>query len=213
MRPPLIEGHIESVTEHGVICGWLRHSAWKAPSHVQVLHRDRIVAEAVARDFRRDLLMSGHGHGHYGFLARLRTALPPGPCRVVLHLPLVGVDAPMAVHVPNLAPARAATIEDLLRAAERWTTADLQLRPYCLDMARQHAAQGTPRFVDSAFRLMLERWPSPAEARSYAAALDAGRIGPQAVLEELLTSRERADMAPELASPYDPEFPFSAIEG
>ena len=193
--------------------GWLRHSAWRTPSQVQVMHRDRIVAEAVARDFRRDLLLGGHGHGHYGFWARLRVALPPGPCRVVLHLPLAGLDAPMGVRVPQLDPARAATVERLLHVAERWTTADLLRRPDCLDMEARHAAQGSARFTDSVFRFVLDRWPSPAEARSHIASLEAGRVGPQALLEELLTSGERADMAPELASPYDPEFPFSATEG
>ena len=118
---PLIEGHIETLTQEGVLRGWLRHSTAAQPSHVQVLHRQHVVAEAIAQDFRRDLLMGGHGHGHYGFLARLRVALPPGPCRVTLHLPRMGLDAPMAVRVPELAPARPATVEDLLQPADRWT--------------------------------------------------------------------------------------------
>lgn len=173
-----------------------------------MLHDGKVVAEAVARAFRADLLRAGHGHGHYGFHARLRAGLPPGPCGVMLHLPATGMGAPMAVNVPRLDPPRPARVEDLLRVAPGWTVADLVARPGCLDMPGQHARLGTARFVDAVYRFALERWPSAAESRLHESGLHAGRIEPEGLLLELLTGRERADMAPDLACPYDPEFPF-----
>ena len=190
--------------------GWLRDSTAASPCHVQVLHEGRIAAEALAREFRPDLLRSGHGHGHYGFHARLRFRLPEGRCGVALHLPHTGLSAPMALDVPALAPAAPASVESLLRTAAGWTVADLLGQPDCLNLSASHAAQGTPRFVDSVFRFALDRWPSPAEARLHAGNLQAGRLSPRDLLLDLLTSRERADMKPSLPSPYDPDFPFPA---
>ncbi len=193
--------------------GWLRDSRAAAPCHVRVLRDGDLLAEAVAREFRPDLLRTGHGHGHYGFRARLRRAVPPGRSGVVLNLPHADVSAPMGMEVPALEPQGLVPVEALLRTPEGWTVADLLASPGCLDMAASHAAMGTARFVDAAFRFALDRWPSPPEARLHAASLAAGRIGPQALLVELLTGRERADMDPGLPSPYDPEFPFTGLGG
>jgi hypothetical protein len=178
------------------------------PCHVQVRRGAGVVAEAIAQDFRRDLLLSNHGHGHYGFQARLRQTLPTGPSMLVLHLPALGLGVPMAIVVPDLRPPKRASVEALLRTPSGWTVSDLLARPTCLDMQGSHSALGTPRFVDAVFRFVLRRWPSPAEARLHAANLQANRVAPQALLVELLTGRERADMEGELLSPYDPEFPF-----
>ncbi len=196
-----------------MVHGWLRDSRTATPCHVQVLRDGRVLAEALAREFRSDLLQSGHGHGHYGFQARLRASLPEGACTLVLHLPRAGVSASMGIVVPKLDPPRPASVEQLLRTARGWTVADLLRRPSCLDMPGNFAAQGPPRFVDAVFRFVLDRWPSPAEARLHAAALLAGRLLPQELLVDLLTGRERADMPSELISPYDPDFPFAGPDG
>ena len=190
--------------------GWLRDSASPSACHVQVLHGGQLAAETIARDFRPDLLRSGHGHGHYGFRARLRKTLGQGRCHLVLHLPHTGLSASMAVDVPPREPVAPQTVEALLSVPPGWTGADLLARPDCLDLAGSLAAMGGARFVDGLFRFVLQRWPSPAEARLHAAALQLGRVTPHGLLVELLTCRERADMASGLASPFDPEFPFSA---
>ena len=192
--------------------GWLRDRAAAAPCHVQVMHGERLLAEGVADEFRPDLLQAGHGHGHYGFQARLREALPPGPSSVRLHLPRIGIAAAMAVTVPPLDAVRPCTVETLLAVVRQWTTADLLGRPACLDMGANCTAMGEARFVDGLFRFVLARWPSGAESRLHIGGLRAGRVKPADLLVELLSCRERADMAPELPSPYDPAFPFS-IEG
>ena len=193
-----------------VVHGWLRDSAAPRPCHVQVLHGGRLTAEAWASDIRLDLLRSGHGHGHHGFRARLRTPLPPGRCSLVLHLPHNGISASMAIVVPKLEGAKPQTVEALLAVPPVWQVGDLLERPDCLDMPRHLAAMGGPRFVDGLYRFVLNRWPSPAEARLNIGALQAGRVTPRALLVELLTCRERADMPPGLLSPFDPDFPFEA---
>jgi len=206
----MIEGHIETLGADGVVHGWLRESGQASPCHVQVVVRRQVVAEALALEFRPDLLRSGHGHGHYGFRARLRAALPPGRCGVELHLPRTGVSARLGMEVPRLALAGPARVEALLATAPGWTTQDVLAMPSCLDMPASHASLGTARFVDAVFRFAFDRWPSDAEARHHAGDLETGRIAPGGLLLELLGSRERADMEPALISPFHPDFPFPA---
>jgi len=205
----MIEGHIESLTPDGIVHGWVRDTGSAAPCHVQVLHGGVPVAEAMASGFRPDLLRAGHGHGHYGFRARLRSALPPGACGVALHLPLYGRSAPMGLTVPELDPQRPATVEALLATEPSWTVADLLAFPACLQAGANFGRMGAPRFVDSMYRFLLGRWPSAAEARLHADNLSRGRLTPQDFLMDMLRSGERADLGPCLASPFDPLFPFT----
>lgn len=209
----LIEGHIETVSAEGVVQGWLRDTSLARPCHIQVRHGADTVAEALAQDFRPDLLLAGHGHGHHGFAARLGHALPQGRASLVLHLPHTGLSAPMAVAVPPLTPGALRSVEDLLLVQPGWTAPDLLACASCLDWEAIHAGMGTPRFVDGLFRFVLERWPSAPEARLHGIALAHGRVSPQGLLIELLSGRERADMPPGLISPYDPDFPFPPAAG
>ena len=62
--------------------------------------------------------------------------------------------------------------------------------------------------MDAVFRFAYARWPSPAELRMNVDSLRAGRVSPRALLMECLGSRERADMDPSLAAPFDPDYPF-----
>jgi hypothetical protein len=205
----MIEGHIESLSPDGIVHGWLRDTGYVAPSHIQVLHGDRLVAEAMASVFRPDLLRAGHGHGHYGFAARLRYPLPPGPCGVALHLPRHGSSAPMALHVPPLAPPQPVTVERLLAPEPGWTVADLLAAPACLDADANFRRMGAPRFVDALYRFVFDRWPSKAEARLHTDNLLRCRLTPQDLLVDLLASGERADLGPDLISPFDPLYPFT----
>jgi hypothetical protein len=205
----MIEGHIESLSPDGRVHGWVRDTGSLAPCHVQVLHCGEVVAEAMAAHFRPDLLRAGHGHGHHGFAARLRRPLPPGPCGVALHLPRYGRTAPMGLHVPTLDSPAAATVESLLAVQPSWTVADLLAFPACLDAAGNLSRMGTPRFVDAMYRFVLGRWPSRAEARLHTDNLDRVRLTPQDFLIDLLRSGERADIGPDLLSPFDPIFPFT----
>ena len=156
---------------------------------------------------RADLLRAGHGHGHYGFHARLRHPLPRGPCDVLLHLPHAGVSAPMRVEMPALEPRRA-SVEALLGRQPGWTTSDLVAHPDCVDAEATYARLGPERFVDAVFRFVLARWPSHAELRMNADSLRANRVSPRALLLECLCSRERADMDPFLPAPFESDYPF-----
>jgi hypothetical protein len=205
----LIEGHIESLTSDGVVHGWVRDTDSLTPCHMQVLHAGDIVAETMAARFRPDLLRAGHGHGHYGFAARLRRPLSQGRCNVALHLPLHGRTAPMGLVVPPLAAATPSVVETLLAPPPSWTVEDLLAAPACLDAAGNCQRLGTRRFVDAAYRFVLDRWPSLAETRLHTENLDRGRLGPQDFLLDLIGSRERTDRGPYLPSPFDDDFPFT----
>ncbi len=206
--PPLIAGLLETVSPSGVVAGWACDAARPGACRVQVMLGGLMLAEAMADRFRSDLLHAGRGHGHYGFAARLRRPLPRGPATLALHLPECGVTAPMAVSVPDLEAPRLLTVEALLESPDGWTTSDLLAVPACLDMAGHAARLGHARFVDAVFRFVLARWPSDAESRMNVDSLDVGRITPEALLLDVLRSRERADMPPRLPSPWAPDFPF-----
>ena len=205
----MIEGHIESLTQDGVVHGWVRDTESLNACHVQVLHNNEILAEAMAARFRADLLRTGHGHGHYGFAARLRRSLPQGRCSVALHLPRLGRTAPMGLVVPALTAAAPVAVEALLASPPSWTAADLLASPGCLDAAGNCRRLGTRRFVDAGYRFVLDRWPSKSETSLHTDNLDRGRIGPQDFLLDLIGSRERADRGPYLPSPFDDIFPFT----
>jgi len=204
----MIEGHIETLSADGIIHGWVRDTDSARPCHMQVLWNGRIIAEAMGDRFRPDLFARRLGHGHYGFQARLRQTLPPGPCGVIMYLPRTGISAAMGLTVPPLAPSKPATVETLLLMQAEWRPADLLASPGCLDMDANLARMGSPRFVDGVFRFVLGRWPSAAEARLHTESLAAGRITAGGLLIELLQSRERADIEAPLLSPFDTDFPF-----
>lgn len=204
----LIQGQIDHLTPAGIVTGWVRDARSQLACLVQIRLAGAVLAEAVADLFRPDLLRAGQGHGHYGFRAQLRQALPPGPCRVELHLPETGTTAPMPLRVPPPLPAGPVRVEALLARPDGWSTQDLLDHPACLDMAASHAALGTPRFVDAVFRFVFARWPIAAEARMNTESLAAGRITPAGLLAECLSSRERAGMPPGLPHPFAADFAF-----
>jgi hypothetical protein len=205
----MIEGHIESLTADGVVHGWVRDTDSLSPCHMQVLFQGEIVAEAMAAIFRADLLRTGHGHGHYGFGARLRRVLPQGRCSVAMHLPAHGRTAPMGLVVPPLTLSGPVAVEYLLATPPSWTVDDLLAAPTCLDAVGNRTRLGTPRFVDGAYRFVLDRWPSKAESTLHTENLERGRLSPQDFLVDLLGSRERADLGAILPSPFDDAFPFT----
>ncbi len=207
----MIEGHIEAVLPEGIVVGWVRDTQDPVPCQLRLRHGGRVVAEARASVFRADLLRGGHGHGHHGFRARLTAPLPGGACSIAVTLMRQGQTVPMGVVVPELRAARACRVERLLRPAPAWHAADVLARPECLKLDANRAAMGTPRFVDCLFRFALDRWPSDAESQVHVRDLDHGRIGAQALLAELLSSRERADMPGALVGPLDPAFPFVLV--
>jgi hypothetical protein len=210
----MIEGFLESLTEAGIFTGWLRDTDDPAPVIVEVREigahgAGNTVAHAVASAFRADLLRAGHGHGHYGFRARLLTALPAGPCGFELHLPRHGQGVRTRLAVPQLTLPGMLRVEVLLRPDPAWTVADLLPALRCLSLPAQLATLGTARFIDAAYRFALQRWPEPGEAAAYSLALAQGGATADDVLHELLTSRERVDLGPGLISPWDPAYPFA----
>jgi hypothetical protein len=167
-----------------------------------------VVAETVADAFRPDLLRQGHGHGHYGFRARLRRDIPAGPVDAMLFLPEKRSGIRVRLAVPPLQPRAVARVEALLREEAGWTAAHLLAHPDCLALDASLAAMGTARFLDAVFRFALHRWPEAAEAAVYGQALESHDVSPQALLVELLSSRERSELPDALVSPWHPEFPF-----
>jgi hypothetical protein len=205
----MIEGTVEELTSGGVFRGWLRDTRDPVPALVQIRLHGQVVAEALASAFRADLLRGGHGHGHYGFLARARTSLPPGPARFEIYLPRHEQGIPVRLTVPAIPPPAALPVEALLRPEPAWTVAALAAALPCLDLPAQREAMGSARFVDVCFQFALRRWPLPDEAAVYVQAIDEGGTSPAAFLAELLASRERADLGEALASPWDATFPFA----
>ncbi len=210
----MIEGTVESLNEHGLFTGWLRDTEDPDPVMVEVRYEGRLVAQAVAASFRADLLRGAHGHGHYGFRAQIAVALPPSaahaPALFELFLPRHGQGVRTRLQVPQLNLARGTNVEQLLRAELAWTAPDLLPHLACLSLPRHHAAMGTARFIDCAYRFALSRWPSRAERQVYSRALQEGGLSAEAFMAELLASRERQDLQPALASPWDATFPFAA---
>ncbi len=212
----MIEGTVESLDEHGLFTGWLRDTEDPDPVMVEVRHEGRTVARAVAASFRVDLLRGGHGHGHYGFRAHLQAKLPPiahaaaaqQPALFELFLPRHGQGVRTRLAVPLLEAPPGRSVEQLLQGEPAWTTADLLPHLDCLNLAAHHTAMGTARFIDAAYRFALARWPSVAERQVYSRALQESALPVEALIAELLASRERQDLPPALPSPWDATFPF-----
>ncbi len=202
---------MESVSGDGVFRGWLRDTRDPVPALVQIRLGDQVVAAALAAAFRPDLLRGGHGHGHYGFLARAQVALPAGVARFEIFLPRHGQGIPVRLDVPVIPPAAPVPVEALLQAEPAWTVPDLARALGCLDLPAQRAAMGTRRFVDVGFQFVLRRWPVDEEAAVFARAIDEDGMTTEAFLTELLGSRERADLGPALASPWEAAFPFAPV--
>jgi hypothetical protein len=204
----MIEGTVEAILPDRHVLGWLRDTDQPEPSHVQLRIGKQVVAETVADAFRPDLLRQGHGHGHYGFRARLRRDIPAGPVDAMLFLPEKRSGIRVRLAVPPLQPRAVARVEALLREEAGWTAAHLLAHPDCLALDASLAAMGTARFLDAVFRFALHRWPEAAEAAVYGQALESHDVSPQALLVELLSSRERSELPDALVSPWHPEFPF-----
>ncbi len=205
----MIEGTVEFISPDGVFGGWLRDTRDAFPAQVQIRSAGAILAESLASAFRPDLLRGGHGHGHYGFLARARTRLEPGVTRFELYLPRHDQGIPVRLNIPPIPLAAALPVEALLRPEPTWTVADLAASLFCLDLAAQCATMGTPRFVDVTYRFALQRWPMDEEAAVYVTAIDNGETTPEGFLAELLASRERMDLGLSLPSPWDAVFPYA----
>jgi hypothetical protein len=206
-RAPKTRLKIEALTEGGLVVGWACDDKDAAPATVRIDQGNTLVAESRAMLFRPDLLRAGLSHGHHGFAARLRSALAAGPASFTIR---VNGDAPVALrlNVPANASAQPRSVEQLLAPPAAWTAADLLAHPACLPWPQFQLAMGIGRFVDAAFRFVLQRWPSKAEAQVHASALARGAMKAEDLVVKLLRSRERADMPPGLMSPFDAEFLF-----
>ncbi len=200
---------VEQVTEAGTVGGWAYDPAVPGPASVSILFRGAVVAEAIACAFRADLLSAGHGHGHYGFAARLRAPLRPGTALLSLLLDGHSAGTPRQIAVPKQRQASPCTVEDLLASPASWTGADLLGRPDCLPWSLYLARLGAPRFIDAAYRFVLARWPSEAEISVHARGLQQGHATAEGLIVRLLRSRERADLPALLVPPFHPDFLFA----
>ncbi len=179
---------------------------------MQVQVQGETLAEAMASLFRPDLLRAGQGHGHFGFAARLRRVLPPGPSWLALHLPDHGETLPAAIQVPPHQMRGPAQVEWLLDEPPSWSVDDLLAAPGCLDWEAHLARLGPARFVDALFRFVLGRWAYKAEMRLHTDNLARRRVSAEDLLTDLLRSPERAESAARLPSPFDPSFSFAALD-
>lgn len=209
--PPTRRCFIDIATSHG-LKGWAVGSRPEVPCHLRFEIDGRVVARAVARTFRRDLLEAGIGHGHYGFSARYAFPLPLGETMFTVFeegvpdlLPGNGMDVIALAPEPPEPPM---PVEELLEHVDHWTPQDMRHHVHLLRLDANMAAMGIARFVDVTFKYVLARWADPGGARGYELALREGRITPDGFFLELLTSEERRNVHGPLVSPYNSQFPY-----
>lgn len=206
-----LNGHIDRITARGIVQGWAQRSESAKPVVVAVLHEGRIVAQALADSFRRDLVAAGLGHGHWSFGARLRQSLQAGPSVFEL------IDAetleratpvPFTLQVPNLALRPRFTVEELLLPGAHWTDEDVLSSLDTLHLDANYRLMGPRRFIDAAFHFALGRGAEPSSITGYAPGLVSGSLTPDDLLCDLLNSEERRGRGGSLPSPHDSRFPF-----
>ena len=205
----MIEGHIETLTPDGIVHGWVRDTGSLVPCHIQVLQAGEVVAEALAAQFRPELLRTGHGHGHYGFRARLQKKPAAGTVhRGAAFAASWAHSADGAYWSPGLTRQHQSTWRHC------WPTRRAGRSMTCL----RHPAAWRPSKTAGAWARPASSTP-PIVSCSIAGRarpskllhtrnLDHGRLGPQDLLLDLLGSRERAELGTALPSPFDAVFPF-----
>jgi len=193
--------------------GWAIGSQVNQPCRLRIETGGRVVARAVARTFRRDLLRAGVGHGHYGFTARFAEPLPPGAHLFAIfeqdgQTPLPGNGREPFTLEPRAGDA-VMPLEELLERVDRWTEPDMVRHVGLLKLDANMAAMGVARFVDVTCHYLLGRWPDgDSGMQQYETALRDGQMTPEEFFLALLLSGERAATRAVLAAPYDARFPY-----
>ena len=213
-RPmPVFEGGIDGFTRDGFIAGWACRPGIVARAHVRVRWEDEIIGEAVAEEFRLDLLHAGKGLGHCGFFARLKRELPPG--EHVFALVAVaedGGEVEIARHLPLVMPADPeirARLPDSPSERRIWRDEDVLGHLAQFDLPRQCREMGVDRFVDVTYRFALDRWADDSARGLYPSILEKASLTAEAFFSIILTSDERKGRQAPLPSPFDYRFPFS----
>jgi hypothetical protein len=207
--------YIDQVTPDGFVEGWAKTES-SAPCHVRIQLQDRVICEAIANRFRRDLLQVGLGHGHYAFVARMRVKLPPGryalECYNGRTNQRFAEQADELFTVPELMAPRGVSstlkVESLIISAAEWDDDDLEPHLACLRLRDNLEDMGLDRFVDVTFKYVLDRWADPEGRRRYAEALNDREITPEQFFAILLRSEERRAIRRPLPSPFDYRFPY-----
>lgn len=200
------DGSIDAVTVNGYVVGWACRHHHVEQLHVGIFHRGRLLAEAVAQDFRPDLLVSGHGLGHCGFSARLESRLAPGDYE--LDLGLIGLTASVRSFGVT-APPRSAEAGARPPPRIHWTDEHVLVAARAFRLAEQLAALGPERFTDGAYQFVLGRWAEPAMIESVRSSHAAGQFDPEILWRDLIRSDERCLRgADPLPTPFDRRFPF-----
>jgi len=203
---------LDKVTSAGYIEGWARDERKKSPCVLQILQDGKVIAEAVADTFRKDLLEAGIGHGHYAFCARIYGAQPGES-----ELGAQDKHSGMAVSVlgerrhsiPKLRRPRPTTVRDILRRRQ-WTIDDLLNHTACLQLAENLQNMGPERFVDVTCMFLLARWMGEQEAH-HMRQLENGEISPEQFFRDLATSNEVAARAGALPGPFEGRFPYNVV--
>lgn len=209
--------YIDLIAADGSIEGWAKSDDSSTPCHVQIRLGEQVIAETIANRFRRDLLQVGLGHGHYAFVARMRTKLPAGryafECYDGRTNTRFGDTAGELMTVPEWAQSKAAqsntVVESLVVAPAEWEDDDVLPHISCLNLGANLEQMGVARFVDVTFKYVLNRWADPDGAQRYAQALNDREITPEQFFSILMGSGERKAIRAPLPSPFDYRFPYT----
>jgi len=208
-----LHGNIDGATPEGFIFGWAWRAGTLARCHVHVRSDGRLVAEALADLFRRDLLEAGIGLGFCGFVARAKKPLAPGRHLLQLLEAKTGTPIGREVRIDIAASAgekAADTRRSLPHSQTTWSDEDVLAHLSQFNLASHHRRMGTFRFVDVTFRYVLGRWADDVGLNAYARELDSGALSPEQFFAALLRSKERKANPKPLPSPFDYRFPFTA---
>ena len=210
----MTQGQIERITEAGRICGWAAGPTDR-PVQVRLRIEGEPVAQGLADQFRRDLMLSGRSHGHFGFDFQImkRPALPGRRLAELVIEPGGGVPPVtlrQIIAVPPLPEHHASLpVESLLRREGRWTLPDIQSFIRQMNLPAYFEAWGADAFVDVALLYVLGRRPVPAEKAQAMARLEGGEVNSEEFFYLLLGSdaAKARDLSP--APPFDPDYPFT----
>jgi len=199
--------YIERVPPDRMIRGWAQIQGRHPPCVIKILLHGETVAKARANLFRRDLFVTGLGHGHYGFEVPAMKPIPAGD--LVFDI----LDAETSEPFHN-SPSRMTAFEAkprppfdprrLMTGSQRWTDADIKAAPGCLQLERNMERLGPKRFLDVVCQFLLNTWPTAAETEQVAKALETKAITPLAFFLNLIEQTAKPDRPRLLPSPYDP---------
>lgn len=210
----MLEAHIDTCTTDGFLEGWAHLEGSNLPAIIEVSAQGKIIAKAVADEYRWDLLSAKIGHGHYGFRARLKVTLEPGEHVLQIREARTGLTpqngTEFLVKIPQTSrkESQRTTVEELMMRRVEWTDSDAMENADALKMEKSCAHMGSERFVDVTYMFTLGRRADPDGLKRYAAALDSGELGAPDVFRILMQCDERRSIPSRLSAPFSEGYPY-----